>query len=368
MKKIIAIILLLFITKMKIDAQERSFVIEGCIPGMKDGISISLINSETAESLLMVEDTVRNGCFKLTGRVEHPTKCCLTTNNLRILSPEEIEKGQNIKWTYTTIFVDNVPMNFEAESYDSIPVDAPIGKDFKVTGGSVQSDYNEYNLMLLAEAEKNKEVNDSILHNLQLKFIHSHPNSTVSVMLANDMLQIGYRLHKEQIIELEKAIVSAPEDPKRFVEFQKNCQTAKRSAVSSSIVNLSLHDINGKACNLTDVVPKGKYVLIDFWASWCGICLEGIPEIKNIAKQHPDDFIVIGISADTKIQAWKNSIKKEGLTWKQYILTPQGLKDFSAKYLTRGVPYYLIVNPQGNVINAPEHPEDIKNQIDTLCK
>lgn len=354
--------------KIKVDAQERSFVIEGCIPGMKNGITVSLINSETTKSQVLAEDTVQNGCFKLSGSVEHPTKCCLITNNLNILSSEEFEKGQNIKWTYTNIFVDNIPMNFKAESYDSISVDTPIGEHFQMTGGTVQADYNEYNLMLLAEKEKNKEMNDSTLYNLQLKFIHSHPNSTVSVMLANDMLQIGYRLHKEQIIELEKAIVSAPEDPKRFAEFQKNCQIAKKSALSNSIVNLSLNDTNGKACNLIDVVPRGKYVLIDFWASWCSICLAGIPEIKNIAKQHPDDFVVIGISADTKTQAWKDSIKKEGLTWKQYMLTPQGLKDLSAKYLTRGVPYYLIVNPHGNVINAPGHPEDIKNQIDTLCK
>lgn len=368
MKKIITILLLLSIWKPSVEGQNKGFTIEGSIPGIKDGITVALLSDESNERPTLAEDTVRNGYFKLQGNVAHPTLCTLITNNLNIVSKAKTGEEPAIHWTYTTVFVDNVPMHFHADAYDSITLDDPIGKHFVVEGGKVQSDFNAYNRMLLAQKEKGKDMTDSILMQIQMKFIHLHPESVVSVMLANNLLQGAYRLHREQILDLQKSIVSAPEDPKRLAEFRKNSNLALRSAVNSDIVDLSLYDIHGNTCKLTEVIPKGKYVLIDFWASWCSICLVGIPEIVKIATQHPDDFTVIGISSDTNTQAWKNSIRKENLSWKQYILTPEGQQGLKEKYLVAGVPYYLIVDPEGKVINSPANPEEIKNQINKLCK
>ncbi len=364
MKKNILFVLLLLIIQIKMDAQNKSFTIESRIPGMKDGIVVCLSNSESGESEILAQDTVKNGSFRLVGSVEHPIKCCLTTNNLAILSPQEQENAQNIRWTYTDLLVDNVPMIFKAENYDSISVDEPIGKSFEITGGKVQADFNEYNRLLLAQ----KQLSEEEERKFQLDFIHSHPHSVISLMLANNLIQDGFHLQKADIVNLEKTIVSVPAAPKRLAEFRKNCQLAKRSTINSDIVDLPLTDINGKPCRLTEVVPKGKYVLVDFWASWCGICLEGIPEIKEIAKKHTKDFVVIGVSADTKIQAWKNAIIRKQLPWKQYRLTSQGIKDLMSKYLIKGVPYYIIVNPQGKVISSPEYPKEIGEQIDKLCE
>ncbi|OJU50571.1 MAG: hypothetical protein BGN96_08490 [Bacteroidales bacterium 45-6] len=368
MKRIITIIVLLVLLKPCVEAQNKGFTLEGCIPGMKDGIVVALLSAEDNERPTLAEDTVRNGCFKLRGSVPHPTLCTLITNNLENAPKTANGEQANIHWTYTDVFVDNAPMRVVTDHYDSIPVNEPVTKHFAVEGGKVQEDFNTYNRMLLTEKEKGKELSDSALMQLQIKFIHSNPQSAMSVVLANNLLQGAYRLQREQILDLQKAITSVPDDTIRLAEFRKNSALALRSAVNSDLVNLPLFDLNGKSRNLTEVIPKGKYVLIDFWASWCSICLMAIPDIKKVAARYPDNFAVVGISADTNLQAWKNSIKKEKLGWEQYLLTPEGLKGLKEKYLVAGVPYYLIVDPQGKVVNSPVNAEDITKHVNQFCK
>lgn len=136
-------------------------------------------------------------------------------------------------------------------------------------------------------------------HQLRMNFIKAHPHSVLSVYFANKMLlQANPRLSKKEIIELNKMITTVPDDEARLVEFRKNSMEAERTAVNEKLQNLPLVDDKGTSFNLTAVVPKGKYVLIDFWASWCGICRAQIPEIKKLVEKYSDKLIVVSVSDD----------------------------------------------------------------------
>lgn len=282
--------------------------------------------------------------------MKSPMLCTLITTNIRSLA-----EGEEIRWTYTPVFVDNVDMRVQASHYDRIPLDAPITSDFKITGGRVQADFNEYNLWKL-QGKGDKD------------FILANPSSAISVYLGNKMLRRGYNLMREEVEGLEKAIVGAPDDPERFATFLRNCALAKLTAKGNSIVNLPLNDINGKACELSEVIPTGKYVLVDFWATWCGPCVAAIPGIKELAERFPEDLVVIGVSCDTDLNAWKVAIEKKQAKWAQYVLTKQGYKDFLEKYQISGVPYFLILDKEGRVISNPKHVEEIKQEVEHLCK
>ena len=285
MKRFIIISLLLSFVGAGVSAQEKVFVIKGQIPGMKDGINVSLLTAETASSEVIVETTVKNGCFELRGRVEGPMLCTLITNNLALVS--DLDETEKIRWTYTPVFVDNVEMTVETVHYDSVPFSDPITPCFKITGGEVQEDFNTYNLSIMRDKESKEK---------QWEFILSHPRSVVSAYLGNIMMRGGYELTREEVEKLEKAIVSLPADPVRFKVFRQNCEYAKQTVKNSAIVNLALNDVEGKACNLSEVIPQGKYLLVDFWATWCGPCMAAIPNIKKLVERFPDTFAVIGVS------------------------------------------------------------------------
>jgi len=332
------------------NAQEKGFVIKGQIPGMRDSIEVSLLTAEELPSTTLCETVVKNGYFELKGQVKRPMLCTLITTNIRSL-----KEGEKIRWTYTPVFVDNVDMRVQTSHYDSIPLDAPITLDFKVTGGRVQSDFNEYNLWKM-EGKTDRD------------FIAAHPSSTVSVYLGNKMLRIGYNLTKEEVESLEKAIVGAPDDPERFALFGRNCALAKLTARGNAIVDLALNDLEGNACELAEVIPVGKYVLVDFWATWCGPCVAAIPHVKELAERFPDRLAVVGVSCDTDLKAWRAAIEKKQATWAQYVLTKQGYKDFLEKYQVNGVPYFLIMDRERRVISNPHNVEEIKREIERLCK
>ncbi len=144
MNKIGLILLFLIFLCAGISAQEKEFVIRGQIPGMRDSIVVSLLTAEELPTTTICETVVKDGCFELRGRVKGPMLCMLITTNI-----ESLADGEEIRWTYTPVFVDNVEMRVQTSHYDSIPLDAPITSDFKITGERVQADFNEYNLWKL---------------------------------------------------------------------------------------------------------------------------------------------------------------------------------------------------------------------------
>ena len=167
---------------MSLFAQEKGFVIKGRIPGMPDGVEVSLLAAEKdllgGESSILVETTVKNGYFELRGKLDAPLLCTLITNNQMLHLKDT---SCQIKWTYTPLFVENVEIAIKADDYDSVTSETP----FIVEGGEAQRDYVEY--QRLKEERRRGE-------SAEWEFILSHPRSVVSVMFANQMLLRGYNL------------------------------------------------------------------------------------------------------------------------------------------------------------------------------
>ena len=210
-------------------AQEQEFVIRGVIPGMADGIRVALLSAEGLSHETLAETEAKDGRFELRGKVDSPLLCTLVTNNLGILSEEEMNAGASIRWTYTPVFVDNVVMTVETPHYDSIPVELPVSASFRITGGEIQADFNEYNLM---EQTPGKDK--------RWEFILSHPHSAVSAYLGNQLMRQGYNLTVQEVKRLQQAIDSVPADPQRFALFQKNCEYALQTARNHPLVDLEL--------------------------------------------------------------------------------------------------------------------------------
>jgi len=100
---------------------------------------------------------------------------------------------------------------------------------------------------------------------------------------------------------------------------------------------------------------------VDFWASWCGICLAAMPEVKKLAEEYKGKFSVIGVSIDTKQEAWVKAMEKHPEPWPQYITTAQGYQDLFHKYqVGNGVPYYLMITPDGKVLGSPSGPAEVR--------
>ncbi|MCR5312788.1 MAG: TlpA family protein disulfide reductase [Bacteroidaceae bacterium] len=359
----------------ELSAQQDNFCIRGKMSGLKKGVTISILTAEHKDpnsfddSEIATTTVKKNGEFFISGYVDHPQKVTLITNNLDMLGDKAAKNNyKQVHWTYTTMWLEPAEYVIKTPKY-SLLTDAPLTKDCIIEGGQAQKDFNDLNSAKIKHGITEFEPNIDTLAKIELDFITNHPTSPVAINLACEKLTNGYNLSVEQIDILGKTIKDCPSDKQRYNNFVHRLEAARLTANGNPIVDLDMITPMGERCQLADIVKKyeGKYLLIDFWASWCGICRAGTPKLKEYYSKYPHEWLeIISVSADENSDAWHNAMQKDQMPWTQYCLTSQGMKDLMEKYQIIGVPYYLLLSPDGKVIANPSGVDIIESYLEKL--
>lgn len=133
-------------------------------------------------------------------------------------------------------------------------------------------------------------------------------------------------------------------------------------AVGNPAPEISLPDPEGNVVKLSSL--KGKVVLIDFWASWCGPCRKENPHVVNLYKKYKDKgFTVYGVSLDKNKGAWVKAIEQDGLTW-THVSDLRGWDNKAAlNYGVRSIPATFLIDAQGNVIAKNLRGKALENAL-----
>ena len=192
---------------------------------------------------------------------------------------------------------------------------------------------------------------DGMRKEFSFNYILANPPSEVLAYIADKTLaksmtqaEIGQLIAKFEGVKQKGPLTEA---------FLKKAIIASRTTVGTPLVDFTLMDIDGKQHKLSDYVGKGRYTLVEFWASWCGPCRADIPHLKEAYNAyHSKGFDIVAVSLDEKQDAWVKAMKDEGITemWPQ-LLEPKAFKsELTDTYQINGIPACLLFDPQGNLV------------------
>ncbi len=208
---------------------------------------------------------------------------------------------------------------------------------------------------------------DQELKNVQRSFIEDHASYVATAFIAINYLNEKQENTADEIELIYSGLKSSVQQTYYGKKIAEMIVMKKKMAIGQMAPDFTLPDQQGKPVSLSSF--KGKITLVDFWASWCGPCRAENPNVVNAYERfHSKGFEILGVSLDTKRDAWLQAVTEDRLTWIQV----SDLKGWSSKvaeeYGIQSIPSNVLLDTEGRILAKDLREEELSNKLNELFK
>jgi peroxiredoxin len=331
------------------------------------------ISYRTGETTVNDSFQTNKGKFTYTGKIAEPT---LANFRVKYANTAGDTKPEN---EIVQVFLEEGKMSISAK--DSL-------KNYTVSGSEAhtefkslvaqQKPYNERLTVLYQDwskynkeknkAEQNKveeqidAVNAELKENVYHAYLKAKPNSPVALYALKQYA--GWDIDGDKVDPLFQTLPASVQQWPSAVILKEQIEIAKKTGIGKMAMDFTQNDTLGNPVSLSSF--KGKYVLVDFWASWCGPCRAENPNVVRVFNQYKDKgFTVLGVSLDrpNAKDKWLKAINDDQLTWTHVSDLKYWDNEVAKQYGIKAIPQNLLINPQGVIVGKNLRGEELEAKL-----
>lgn len=308
---------------------QKGYVIEGRVTDVQEGMIY--LKKYVEKSFVDVDSAViTDGKFKLEGVASEALAHGLTTR-----------KGSRRPMVF---FLDNERMSLTLDE---------AGKQLTVTGSAVNDIY-----------QRNAPFTRSEDYSLD-SLLAAHPASPVAAYFV--VKDFAYKLGLEEMKAVRSKFDASLDGTEYVNQIESMIARMEKVQVGSAAPDFTLPDTEGNPVSLSSF--RGKYVLIDFWASWCPDCRKENPNIVAAWEKYKNkNFAILGVSLDRDKDSWLAAIEKDRLTWTHVSDLKFWSSDAALLYCIRWIPMSYLIAPDGNILAVGLEGEELHDKLEELLK
>lgn len=348
-------------TVLAAQAQTTAYAIKGTCPS---DVKTVYIVDPIQQYAPVDSATVTNGTFSFSGSKDKDAVLGIAPKGAKSFTVF-FNDGTPLTVNLTDGTVKGSALNEKLNGYDRVinkvsdSIQTAFGKYYAAQAAGKSE--TELKAIAMEVMQETSPLNERMTE-LCKKAVEENRDNLIPVVYISDVM---YEYEGQQLLDLlssKNVYMNHPyaAGAKRYLATMEK----KISLVGQPFVDLTMPGLDGQQHKLSEYCGKGNWVLVDFWASWCGPCRAEMPNVKeNYEKYHAKGFNVVGVSFDSKADAWKSAVEKLGINW-VHMSDLQGWRcAAAAPYGISSIPASVLVDPSGKIVGYDLRGEKLGEKL-----